>query len=68
LWEAAQYRKLMSNKPEVAKRVAEAPKTLKPGTGKVSNPESDAAKQERNRLRKSGKARDAASLFERFNY
>jgi hypothetical protein len=68
LWEAAQYRKLMSNKPEVAKRVAEAPKTLKPGTGKVSNPESDAAKHERNRLRKSGKARDAASLFERFNY
>jgi hypothetical protein len=68
LWEAAQYRKLVSKSPEVTKRVAEAPKTLKPGTGKVSNPESDAAKQERNRLRKSGKARDAASLFERFNY
>jgi hypothetical protein len=66
LWEAAQYRKLMSTKPEVTKRVAEAPKTLKPGTGKVSNPESDAYKADMNRLRKTGKARDAATLFERF--
>jgi hypothetical protein len=67
LWEAAQYRKLMSNKPEVAKRVAEAPRTLKPGTGAVKNPESDAIKADRSRLRKTGKARDAAALFERFS-
>lgn len=68
LWEAAQYRKLVSKSPEVTKRVAEAPKTLKPGTGKVSNPESDAIKTDMNRLRKTGKARDAASLFERLNF
>lgn len=68
LWEAAQYRKLVSKSPEVTKRVSEAPKTLKPGTGKVSNPESDAIKTDMNRLRKTGKARDAASLFERLNF
>ncbi len=67
LWKAAQYDKLMANKPEVTKRVAEAPKTLKPGTGKVSQPETDAIKADRNRLRKTGKARDAAALFERFS-
>ncbi len=67
LWEAAQYRKLMANKPEVTKKVAEAPKTMKPGVGKVSQPETDAIKADRNRLRKSGRARDAAALFERFS-
>ena len=67
LWEAAQYRKLMANKPEVTKKVAEAPKTMKPGVGKVSQPETDAIKADRNRLRKTGRARDAAALFERFS-
>jgi hypothetical protein len=66
LWKASQYDRLISQKPEVAKRVAEAPKTFKPGTGKVSNPDQEAIKQDRNKLRKSGRARDAASLFERF--
>jgi len=67
LWEAAQYRKLMAQKPEVTKKVSEAPKTLRPGSGKVASPETDAVKQERNRLRKTGRARDAAALFERFS-
>jgi hypothetical protein len=67
LWEAAQYRKLMANKPEVTKKVSEAPRTLKPGTGTVKNQESDAIKADRSRLRKTGKARDAAALFERFS-
>jgi hypothetical protein len=66
LWKAAQYDKLIANKPEVTKKVSEAPKMMKPGTAKVVNPESDALKAERNRLRKSGKARDAATIFERF--
>ena len=66
LWEAAQYRKLISNKPEVTKKVSEAPKMMKPGTSKVSNPDADALKTDRNRLRKTGKARDAATIFERF--
>lgn len=68
LWKAAQYDKLMANKPEITKRVAEAPKTLKPGTGKVSNPETEAIKADKNRLRKTGRARDAAALFERLNF
>lgn len=68
LWEAAQYRKLMAQKPEVTKKVAEAPRTMKPGVGKVSNPETDAIKADKNRLRKTGKARDAAALFERLNF
>lgn len=66
LWKASQYDRLISQKPEVAKRVAEAPKTFKPGVGKVSNPDQEAVKQDRNKLRKTGRARDAASLFERF--
>lgn len=66
LWKASQYDKLVAGKPEVTKKVAEAPKMLKPGTGKVANPESDAIKAQRNTLRKTGKARDAAAVFERF--
>lgn len=66
LWKAAQYDKLVSNKPEVTKKVSEAPKMMKPGTAKISNPDADALKTERNRLRKTGKARDAATIFERF--
>lgn len=66
LWKAAQYDKLVAGKPEVTKKVAEAPKMLKPGTAKVSNPDADALKTERNKLRRTGKARDAATIFERF--
>ena len=66
LWKAAQYDKLVAGKPEVTKKVAEAPKMLKPGTAKVSNPDADALKTERNKLRRTGKTRDAASIFERF--
>lgn len=66
LWKASQYDKLVAGKPEVTKKVAEAPKMLKPGTAKVNNPDSDAYKAELSKLRKSGKTRDAANLFERF--
>lgn len=66
LWKAAQYDKLVSGKPELTKKVAEAPKTLKPGTGKTVNAETEAIKTDMNRLRKTGRARDAAPLFERF--
>ena len=66
LWKASQYDKLLANKPEVTKKVTEAPKMMKPGTAKVSNPDADAYKADMNRLRKTGKARDAATLFERF--
>ena len=63
LWKAAQYDKLVSQGP---KKVTQAPAVLKSGAAKVANPETESYKAERNRLRKSGKARDAANLFERF--
>ena len=65
LWKAAQYDKLMKSKPGAVKKVAEAPKTLKPGTG-TSQQADDQSKKLRQQLKKSGKARDAAALFERF--
>lgn len=65
LWKAAQYDKLMKSKPGAVKKVAEAPKTLKPGTG-TSQQSDDQSKKLRQQLKKSGKARDAAALFERF--
>lgn len=65
LWKAAQYDKLMKSKPGAVKKVAEAPKTLKPGTGTNQNMD-DQSKKLRQQLKKSGKARDAAALFERF--
>ena len=65
LWKAAQYDKLVKSKSGVVKKVAEAPKTLKPGTGTTQNAD-DKSKKLRQQLKKSGKARDAAALFERF--
>ena len=66
LWKASQYDKLVAGKPEVTKKVAEAPRMMKPGTAKVSNPDSDALKAQTNKLRKTGRVRDAAPIFERF--
>lgn len=65
LWKAAQYDKLVKGKPSAVKKVAEAPKTLKPGTT-ANQSVDDRAKKLRLQLKKSGKARDAAALFERF--
>jgi hypothetical protein len=66
LYKAMQYDKLQKSKPATAKRVAEAPKTLRPGPAQQSDPKSDDVKKLKGQLRKSGKARDAAKLFERF--
>jgi hypothetical protein len=66
LYKAMQYDKLQKSKPATAKRVAEAPKTLRPGTTQQSSPDQDAVKKLKGQLRKSGKQRDAAKLFERF--
>jgi hypothetical protein len=63
LWKAAQYDKLMSQRPKANNQ---PPPVLKSGAAKVASPETESYKAERNRLRKSGKARDAANLFERF--
>lgn len=63
LWKAAQYDKLMSQRPKANNQ---PPPVLKSGAAKTAQPETESYKAERNRLRKSGKARDAASLFEKF--
>lgn len=66
LYEGMQYRKLMQNKPAVTKKVAEAPKMVKPGTTKTQTSEREQMKKDKARLRESGKVRDAAAIFERF--
>jgi hypothetical protein len=66
LYKAMQYDKLQKSKPATAKRVAEAPKTLRPGTTQQSDPKQDVVKKLKGQLRKTGKQRDAAKLFERF--
>jgi len=67
LYQAMQYNKLQKSKPTVTKKVAEAPKMLKPGTtGKQTTAEQDALKKMRAKLAKTGDKRDAARLFEKF--
>ena len=66
LYKAMQYDKLQKSKPATAKRVAEAPKTLRPGAAQQSSPNQDAVKKLKGQLKKTGKQRDAAKLFERF--
>jgi len=66
LYKAMQYDKLMSGKGDATKKVQQAPKMLKPGTSTPEARQTQEVKQLRGRLKKSGKARDAASIFERF--
>lgn len=66
LWEASQYRKLQQQKPEVSKKVQEAPRMLKPGVAATQKAAGDEqTKKAHAQLRKSGKVSDAAALFER---
>lgn len=65
LYKAMQFDKLQQAKPQVTKRVSEAPKTLQSGNGnKTTN--SDTMKRNQQQLRQSGKVRDAAKIFESF--
>jgi len=66
LYKAMQYDKLMQSKPQITKKVNEAPKMLKPGVAKAKSSEADALKKEKARLRTSGRVADAAAIFERF--
>lgn len=66
LWEASQYRKLQAQKPDVTKKVQEAPRMLKPGVAATQKAAGDEqTKKAHAQLRKSGKVSDAAALFER---
>ena len=65
LHKAMMYDKLQKSKPAVNKKVAEAPKMVKSGT-KVKEGNRDIRKQQLNKLKQTGKVRDAAALFENF--
>jgi hypothetical protein len=65
LYKAMQFDKLQQAKPQVTKRVSEAPKTLQSGNGNKST-NSDAMKRNQQQLKQSGKVRDAAKIFESF--
>jgi len=67
LYNAMQWQKLQNQKVSATKKVAEAPKMLKPGTtGKQTTAEQEAVKKLQQRLAKTGDRRDAARLLERF--
>ena len=66
LYKAAQYDKLMAGKGVTSKKVANAPKTIRPGTSNPQSSETEAMKKERATLQKTGNKRDAARIFERF--
>ena len=66
LYKAMQYEKLVAGKAGTTKKVASAPKTLKPGTSNPTSSEQEAKKKEFARLRQTGNKNDAARLFERF--
>jgi Tfp pilus assembly protein PilN len=65
LYKAMQYDKLVSNKGGASKKVNSAPRMLKPGTSTPETRTSQEVKNMRGRLKKSGRAKDAAALFER---
>lgn len=66
LYKAAQYDKLVAGKGVTSKKVANAPKTIRPGTSNPQSSENETVKKERAALRQSGNKKDAARLFERF--
>jgi hypothetical protein len=66
LYRAMQYEKLMGNKATVTKKVNEAPKMLKAGVSRQTDANADQTKKAQNQLKRTGKVRDAASVFERF--
>jgi hypothetical protein len=66
LYKAMQYEKLMANKGATTKKVANAPKTIRPGTSNPQSSEVESVKKDRAVLRQSGNKKDAVRLFERF--
>jgi hypothetical protein len=67
LYRAMQFEKLMKGKPVAQKKVADAPKALKPGVGNQKiDRDAEAEKKLHKQLKQTGRTRDAAKLFERF--
>jgi hypothetical protein len=65
LYKAMKFEQLQKSKPEVQKKVSQAPKMLKSGTSTPPT-KSQQDKQVMQKLRHSGKVTDAARAFERF--
>lgn len=65
LYKAMLYDKLQQSKPQVTKRVSEAPKTLKSGNG-MKPTDTDKVKRAKQQLRQTGRVKDAAALWETF--
>jgi hypothetical protein len=65
LYKAMKFEQLQKSKPEVQKKVSQAPKMLKSGTSTPPT-KSQQDKQVMQKLRQSGKVTDAARAFERF--
>ena len=63
LHKARLYDELIAKKPQVTKRVAEAPKAIKPGPGNQANPGKSRLQEADAKLRKSGRLDDAANAI-----
>lgn len=66
LYKAMQYDKLVASKPEVTKKVSQAPKVIKPGVSQPRDSSAEELKKLKSRVKNSGRVSDAASVFERF--
>jgi hypothetical protein len=66
LYKAMQYDKLQSAKPGITKKVAEAPKAIKPGVSKPKDSNSEEIRKLKSRAKSTGSVKDAANVFERF--
>lgn len=66
LYKAMQYDKLVASKPEITKKVNQAPKVIKPGVAQSRDTGAEELKKLKARAKQSGRVADAASVFERF--
>jgi hypothetical protein len=66
LYDAMQYQKLVESKPGVSKKVQSAPKMIKSGTSTNKTSTTEAQRRQFNKLKSTGRVKDAASLFEKF--
>lgn len=66
LYDAMQYQKLVESKPEISKKVQQAPKMIKPGNSPSKTSTTEAQKRQFNKLKSTGRVKDAAALFEKF--
>ena len=65
LYKAMQYDKLQQAKPQVTKRVSEAPKNVKSGNNR-EEVNTDVINRQASKLKQSGRVADAAALWENF--